>query len=44
MAVLNAALPAQDHEGVQMFDARALHAWLKIKDQFNQWVRRRIDE
>ena len=27
-----------------MFDARALHGWLKAKDQFNQWVRRRIEE
>lgn len=27
-----------------MFDARALHGRLKVKDQFNQWVRRRIEE
>ncbi|MBU0556557.1 MAG: antA/AntB antirepressor family protein [Alphaproteobacteria bacterium] len=27
-----------------MFDARALHAWLGVKWQFNQWMRERLAE
>ncbi|BBE33824.1 hypothetical protein SmB9_14820 [Sphingosinicella microcystinivorans] len=38
-----AALPPVEHEGQPRFDARSLHAWLGVKDQFNVWIRRRID-
>ena len=27
-----------------MIDARSLHGWLNITDQFGQWMRRRIAE
>lgn len=26
-----------------MFDARALHEWLGVKDPFHQWVKRRVE-
>lgn len=40
----HAAFASQDRGGEQMFDARALHGWLGVRDQFNQWVRRRVEE
>lgn len=39
-----AAVIPQDREGITMIDARQLHAWLKVRDQFNQWIKRRIAE
>lgn len=38
------ALPPQVHEGRQMFDARALHAWLGRKREFAKWIIERIEE
>jgi phage anti-repressor protein len=38
---LPAVIP-QDREGVTMIDARQLHAWLKSRAHFNDWIRERI--
>ena len=38
------AVPEVIQDGTPMFDARALHGWLGVKDPFHKWVKRRVVE
>nr|WP_281377770.1 antA/AntB antirepressor family protein [Sphingobium subterraneum] len=44
LLTFEAAVIPQDREGETMIDARQLYDWLRIKDRFHQWMRRRVAE